>query len=380
MNNNKIVMATEVLGEIMDKLALVATKESVINIQTMKKVNGDTVLYQTSFVVFNGKTQVACNAFAKSAELDAERVNFSLGYELIGAVKALAKAGEDTTIAQVTETTVEVVSGTARIVLNKKVEGVNPVVFDIMDKDSIEAVYDISTNAFKGAIEKVALTAETNEACQYAGICLDPVDGGFAARSTNGVMFGDSQFALLQEQARERKSIVLPAQIIKGMIQTVKGEQIRLYKTTHHTVIQTKTELWQLGLLESCFPSEGFSKIKAMPRPISITVKGADLNVALGIALATSDDSGKKLVSLITENGTVLVSNEAKTASAKVVPSEAVGEIPEIWLNASLIKTALSSFKEEEVVIAFDCAQRPISIKGKKDDKTIIVMTPVNHA
>lgn len=373
----RITVDTQTLVNAIAKIGMIAVKESIITFVTMKKQQGDKISYAVTITAFDGKTQVASNLFAKSAEIDGDKVNFNLGCEIVGVVNAISREGNEMTVIEVNNSNVNISSGNSSVTLNRKSEGIEPIVFDLFNRECIEAFYEFNTAELSDAVDRILIGVDPSVNARCPGIYLAPLkDGRMVIRAMNGILLTEASCTILQKQLKTSAPMSTVARLVKNILSCTTCETVKVYKTTAHMVIQSKLQLWQLPLLDNVIPEKAFGEVIGMPRPVCFSCKKSLLLNAISVVLAAGDEANKRL-GLTMDSGKIMISNSDKSAKTLITPDSMEGEFEEIWLNANIIKSAVGSIKGNELVFNLDSPKIPVAIREKGIDNAVIIVSPI---
>lgn len=382
----KITISTEELDAVVKKLAIVTNKMSkmtygvkkIVTMSSRKVVQGDRVVYPTTFTSFNGKVQVAVNLYALSGDYE-EAFTINVGSEFISAVQAISKAGGETTIFIVSDNSCEIVCGDARITLTTKVEGLAPVAFDLADRTLLEGAFQVEKAAFASAFKEVAIAADNDENSPFVGVGITEDDGMLALRAISSALMAESRCPVKEGGGKPVTGLSVDSSVLKDIFGVIAGDSICIYKTVNHAVIQGEAELWQIPLLASSIPPESLDKLKGMQRDTEMVVNKSRLSVAISIALSVMAKDEKPLIVLKTDNGQLLLSNKGNTASAKAELSNLTGECTGIYLNAVLLQKTLACAKGEELLIRSGSNNTPVLIRdADENSRAVWIIAPIN--
>ena len=385
----KIILNSNELLNSVAELGVIAVKESVITITSFKKKfykdGNDYVRYVVSMAAFDGRTQVASNVFAESADFDGDRIGTSVGLEFISVVNALARGGSGIITIEINSSNVVVSSGASSVTLPKKTEGMAPIVFDLSDKTTIEAIYEVPRLALKSAVDKVVASVDSDSDDTCPGICFIPDDKELKICALNRIIMTQTSCAVMKfnlpvdengAAKGEHKVFATLSKVLKAMLASAEGEAVKVYKTMSHVIVQSNMQVCQLPLLATHITKTFVDALINISRPAGITVGKSALLNAIGVTQASNSEDKK--VCLSSDKGQVIVANTNKTASTTIAPKDMEGDIIEMCFNGRLLRTVLTSVKTDEVIIRFGEPKKAVAIMEKDGDSAITALAPID--
>lgn len=385
----KIILNSEDLLNVVTHIGIVAEEKSVITITSFKKKfyedGNDYVRYVVSMAAYDGKTQVASNVYAESADYDGNRISTSVGFEFISVANALIKGGSGIIAIEINSSNVVVSSGASSVTLPKKTEGMAPIVFDINDRTTIEAIYEVPRLALKSAVDKVVASvgSELEDTCP--GICFMPDDKELKICAINRIIMTQTNCAVINfnlpadkggDAKSEHKVFATLSKVLKSILASAEGETVKVYKTVSHVIVQSDMQVCQLPLLATHITKTLVDALIDIPRPAGITVGKSALINAIGVTQASNYNGNK--VCMSSDKGQVIVANTNKTASTTIAPKDMDGDIIEICFNARMFRAVLASIKTDEIIIRFGESKKAVAIMEKDGDSAITAMAPID--
>lgn len=355
-------------GNLIESVAGIApavATDSIVSC-TVKKKDGRC---QVSMIAIDGRVQIAGNLFAEDADIE-DTLAFSLGKDFVDVIGAMK--GAERIRLEVNTNNVVVSSGSAKVTLAQRTEGVAPIAFDIMDRNNIKAVYVLDSASIKAATEAVLVAAEDADDSRCPGIRFVADGDRMMLRSMCSTTLAQASVSISQKQVVNASEFSVKGRLIKGILSCCKDE-VKIYHTSSHVVIQNGMQLWQIPVIDSNFPGAAFGNIMADSRKVSVEF---DKQEFLGACMVVSAAQKEKVVSLQTDGGSLMVKNADGTGNATVKLAGLTGELEETGINLLIVKNVLLGIRGEKVVMEFGEKLRPFAIKEKGNDDTVILVSP----
>ena len=346
---------------------MVKKDAAVVVMQAVSGKRGEEVFKGLTLMTSNGSSQVATSIFL---EMDSEfegSVSISVGAELISAVNALtAVSGEFFTIKD-NGGAILLSLGTNDIIIQKKIEGVMPVEFDIKKKELIEAQMVLSASDFKYGVGSILFAALNDDNSACGGVGVIATNDNICFRALDSIRLAESIVKPTKTSLGENAVdfVVSPASL-KLSCTSVSSKDVAIVKTKTHIVVQGGQDLWQFPLLNKQYAHKVFDGTKAIEYPGSIIFKRTDLMVALDIVSVTSD-AMNDVCSMCYEDSKIVLYGKDKQSKAEV-PATVTGEIPlQVGYKIKMLKSCLSTFKNENVSI-YPSDTKPTKFNSEGED------------